>query len=80
MFVHLFKVDGERGEAEYEEVVGPFEYLQLTYGELRETDNGNAVAEFHGGYWWVSDQYRDCPRRPYSDIVMVEKVSSVVEQ
>lgn len=65
MYAHLWHIDGERGEADREIIIGPFEGVQLTYNVLRETATGENIAYFtHRG--WLT---RTTPRSAtYSDI------------
>jgi hypothetical protein len=55
MYAHLWHVDGEAGEVDYETILGPFDGVQLTYGDLRETESGDRIAFYNppSGYWFV---------------------------
>ncbi len=48
MYVHFIDMAGG-----YErDTVGPFEYTQLTYDELRVSPDGDVIARYHDGYWY----------------------------
>lgn len=51
MYVHMWHVDGEKGEVDYELILGPYDGAQLTYTELRETRHGETIARLHDTYW-----------------------------
>lgn len=68
MYVHLWHVDGERGEVDREVILGPFEGVQLTYSQLRETGSGDTIAWYSkvalGARGWTASGVLDW----YSDI------------
>lgn len=64
-FVH---VNGEIGDVDDELILGPFsDGFQLTYCLLRETYNGDNVAEIRNGEWFTMDG-----RGPFSDVSFSE--------
>lgn len=53
-------------EGRMSEDLGPVEWVQLTYDELRVSPDGESYAIYHDGYWWPVNE----PEVPYTDVVI----------
>jgi hypothetical protein len=58
-WVHLWRVNGEKGSIDAELILGPFEGVQLTYGQLRSITRGDTIATFYPSGWDVDVSYAD---------------------
>lgn len=61
-------------------IFGPYEYVQLTYEEIRVSPDGAPLAHISGGVWLLSDENPEVRNRAsaenilhyYSDVVVYE--------
>jgi len=74
-YAHLVHVNGEIADVDYEQVIESKDGFQLTYGWLRETHDGENVAEIRDGCWYV---LAENPPRPYSDISFSDESPKLV--
>jgi hypothetical protein len=56
------------GPDDNEATFGPFEWVQLTYGSLRISPDGEDLAAMRDGAWHI--EWHDSP---YSDVVIYDK-------
>lgn len=66
-FAHLTHIDGEIADVDYETIIESRDGFQLTYSWLRETYEGDNVAELRDGCWYVAGD-----PRPFSDVTFSE--------